>query len=75
VCVHAGGAVVKSSPGSLWPATRALPRHAVQTYTWAYGECVLPPLYPSFSSPAMVSGHLAMTSEPNSQALLCDAII
>jgi hypothetical protein len=38
VCVHAGGsaecgapggAAVKSSPGSPWPATRALPRHAV----------------------------------------------
>jgi hypothetical protein len=40
VC-FAGGAVVKSSPGSLWPAARALPRHAVQTYAWAYGERVL----------------------------------
>jgi hypothetical protein len=39
-CGAPGGVVVKSSPGSLWPATRALPRHAVQTCAWAYGERV-----------------------------------
>jgi hypothetical protein len=68
VCVHAGGStecgapggvVVKTPSGSLWPAARALPRHAVQTSAWAYGERVLLLL----SSPAMVSGHLAMTSD------------
>jgi hypothetical protein len=64
--------VVKSSPDSLWPAARALPRHAVQTYAWAYGERVL--LLPLLSSLAMVTGHLAMTSEPSSQTYLCDAV-
>jgi hypothetical protein len=45
--------LVKSSPSSLWPAARALPRHAVQTSAWAYGERILPPLYPSI----LFSGH------------------
>jgi hypothetical protein len=71
VCVHArgsaecgapGGAVVKTPSGSLWPAARALPRHAVQTSAWAYGECDPFPSNPLLSSPAMVFGHLAMSS-------------
>jgi hypothetical protein len=62
VCVHAGGsaefgapggAVVKTPLGSLWPAAWALPRHAVQTCAWAYGERVLLLLYPS----PLFSGH------------------
>jgi hypothetical protein len=73
VCAHRwcgapGGAIVKTPSGSLWPAARTLPRHAIQTSAWAYGECVFLPSIPLLSSPAMVSGHLAMTSEPSSQA-------
>jgi hypothetical protein len=52
-CGAPGGAVVKTPSGSLWPAVRALPRHAVQTCAWAYGELVLFLLYPS----PLFSGH------------------
>jgi hypothetical protein len=42
---------------------------------WALGRRWVrpPPLYPSLSSSAMVSGHLAMASEPSSQTLFCEA--
>jgi hypothetical protein len=52
---------VKTSPGSPWPATRALPRHAVQACAWASGECVASSS-PTFSSLATVTGHLDMIS-------------
>jgi hypothetical protein len=46
-CGAPGGAAVKTSPGSPWPAARALPCHAVQACTWASGELVSILLFPS----------------------------
>jgi hypothetical protein len=53
--------LVKTSPGSPWLATRALPRHAIQACAWASGECVASPS-PTFSSLATVTGQLALFS-------------
>jgi hypothetical protein len=52
---------VKTTPGSLWLAARALPRHAIQAWAWASGECVASSS-PTFSSLATVTGHLALFS-------------
>jgi squalene cyclase len=65
--------LVKSSPGSLWLATQALPCHAIQTSTWAMMS-VIPPLNLLLLSLAMVSDQLVKISEPSSQTLLCDAV-
>jgi hypothetical protein len=74
VCL-AGGADVKTPSGSLWPAARALPRHAVQTSTWASVSVSSFLSTPLLSSPAMVFGHLAKAREPSSQTELCDAAV
>jgi hypothetical protein len=67
-------AVVKTTLGSLWPATQALPCHVVQTSTQAMVSVTSPSLYSSPSSPATVSGHLVKVSEPSSQTLFCDVV-
>jgi hypothetical protein len=80
VCVHAGGstecgapggATVKSSLGSLWPAAWALPRHAVQICAWANGERV--PIF-LFSSP-LFSGHGYWPSGHDQWAELIDMLL
>jgi hypothetical protein len=73
-CGAPGECSVKSISGSIQPATRALPRHAVWTSAWAHGECFLHLLHLSL----LCSGHglwpLVKTSEPSSQSLLSDAV-
>jgi hypothetical protein len=76
-CGAPGGATVKTSPGSPWPAARALPRHAIQACAWASGELAAILLFPSslfYNYGYWPSGH---DSESNSQTcpvmLLSDA--
>jgi hypothetical protein len=74
VC-FACGAEVKTPSGSLWPAARALPRHAIQTSAWAAVSVSSFLFTPLLSSLAMVFGHLAKASEPSSQTELYDAVV
>jgi hypothetical protein len=67
--------MVKTPSGSLWPAARALPRHAIQMSTWALVSVSSLLTTPLLSSLAKVFGHLAKASEPSSQTELCDAAI
>jgi hypothetical protein len=73
-CGAPGECSVKSTSGSLWPATQALSCHAVQMSTWVPVSVFSPLLYSSHSSLATVSDHLVKISELNSQTLLCDAV-